>query len=367
MPIEALTKRSTKGSRLTPAEMDGNWDKLTNFSNGLETRIGVSLNPDGTIADQKVISASTATGTDSYAISVSGTFAAIADLAGRFIPVQIDVPNTGPATLTVNAFAATAIKKQGTIDLASGDLKPGVAVFVYDPINGVFELINPAGNSKVNYGLTTNSTNDYTLTVSSLSSSSFEMPVAYYAGLQVLVKFNATNTGASRLKLVSTSPAIDLGFADIRKNATTVLTGGELLANTIYELVFDGTYWQMQGISSNISLLPGFYSATSGNDMSTNLHTFTHGLGAAPKLVRAVVICISVDAGFAVNDELDIASISDIGGDAEAAASVSVDPVAGTIIVGMLGSSTFHANPKGAGAKTAIAKTKWKPKVYAWL
>ena len=371
MPIDTLIKRSTKGSRLTPQEMDGNWDKITNFTDGLETRIGVSLNPDGTIADQKVVSASTATGTDAYAVVVSGTFANITALAGRFIAVQIDVPNTGPATLTVNAFAATAIKKQGTLDLASGDLKPGVAVFVYDPVNAVFTLINPGANSKVNYGATTNSTNDYTLTVASLSSSSFEVPAALYAGFRVFVNFNATNTGASRLKVVATSPAIDLGFVDIRKNAVTVLTGGELLANTIYELVFDGTYFQMQGISANLGLLPGFYSATSANDLATNVHTFTHGLGATPKMVRVVIVCLAsgVDGAYLINDEVDLWALCDTNADAEPAASVTCAPVAGTIVVSFEGSGAGNQRitTKAGGAKVVATQTNWKPKVYAWI
>lgn len=364
MPIGTFTKRLTKGSGLTFAEGDGNLDLVANFVNALETRMDVSLNADGTVKDQRLPFASTLVGTDAYAVNIGGTYAAIGDLLGRIILVKIDVANTGPATLAVNSFTATAIKKFGVQDLASGDLKPGIAAFVYDTTNAVFNLLNPGTNSKENYSATTNSTNDYTATISSLSSSSFEVPAAYYAGFKVQVKINTTNTGAARLKIASTTPAIDLGFADIRKNGATALAGGELQANQIYTLIHDGTNWQLQGTGFAITTLPGFYSALSpSGDCTTLIHTWPHGLGAIPSLVRVVIKNLTTDQSYAVDDEIEVSGMR-IDGTGLVLACMSADA---TNIKLHFSSGAMAVTTKGTSNYNGIDETKWKPKAYAWL
>lgn len=45
----SLLKRIIKGSALTHGEVDQNWDDIISAFNTLETRIGVSLEADGTL------------------------------------------------------------------------------------------------------------------------------------------------------------------------------------------------------------------------------------------------------------------------------------------------------------------------------
>ncbi len=247
-----LLLRSEKGSALTHAEMDQNWTDIESFAAATDAQIAVSINPDGTLKDKGVEYAATLVGTDAYAITVAGTYSGLTDLAGRVLLVKIDVANTGPATLAVNGFSATAIYRPGGLALKSGDIKPGIAeLTLYPGGSPYFVLLNPgtlAGSGS--YSVTTNSTNDYTVTVNDLGAADFEVPAAYYAGYAVRVKINAVNTGAARIKISSTTPAIDLGFADIKKDSGTALTGGELQANQIYTLVHDGTNFQ---IASSVS------------------------------------------------------------------------------------------------------------------
>lgn len=267
-----LLKRSEKGSALTHAEMDQNWTDIEDGQTALETQVGVSINADGTLKDSKVVYAATLAGSDAYAVTISGTYATVADLAGRILLVKIDVANTGTATLNVNSLGATAIYRPGGVALRSGDLKQGVAeLTLYVGGSTYFVLLNPGANSLENYGETTNSSNDYTITVSDLDTSSFEVPAAYYAGYTVKAKINATNTGAARLKIVATDPSIDLGFADIKKNAGTALIGGELLINQVYEFVYDGTNFQIQtsGINPVVIQVVNASTGTAGSGSTT--------------------------------------------------------------------------------------------------
>jgi hypothetical protein len=285
--METLTKRSTKGSALTFGEMDGNWDKIAAGVAGVETQVAVSLNPDGTIRDQKVPYAATSNATDSYAAAITGTFAALSDLAGRVILILVDVPNTGPATLTVNGTLTDNILKQGGQALASGDIKAGVNAFMWDATSAAFLMVNaPGTNSPPNFGVTTNSSNDYTITVSSLNGSTFEVPAAYYAGYTVYAKINSAVTGAMRLKVAVTTPAIDLGFADVKKYGSVAIDSGDLAANQIYKFVHDGTNFQFIGHVNNEATRKftqtGIAIPTSAGNLAAPI---THGLGGIPDVV----------------------------------------------------------------------------------
>lgn len=268
-----LLKRAEKGSALTHSEMDQNWTDIEDYAAATDAQIGVSINADGTLKDKGVEYAATLVGTDSYAVTIAGTYAAITDLAGRILLVKIDVSNTGPATLNPNALGATAIYRPGGLPLRSGDIKPGIAeVTLYPGGSPYFVLLNPGTESlSGSYGVTTNSTNDYTVTVTDLGIADFEVPAAYYAGYSVKVKINAANTGASRIKIAATTPSIDLGFADIKKDSGTALTGGEFQVGQVYTLIYDGTNFQIAS-SAPASIIVQVITAelaTSSNNAAT--------------------------------------------------------------------------------------------------
>jgi hypothetical protein len=58
MPVSTLTLRLVKGSKLTPGEVDGNFTKLRDHSNGLETQINASLDGSGNLKGNAISSAS---------------------------------------------------------------------------------------------------------------------------------------------------------------------------------------------------------------------------------------------------------------------------------------------------------------------
>lgn len=315
-----LLKRSEKGSALTHNEVDQNWTDIEEAHNGLETRVDVTLNADGSLKTNPVEYAATLVGTDSYAVTLAGTYATLADLAGKVLLVKIDVANTGPATLNPNGLGATAIYRPGGVALRSGDLKQGVAqLTLYVGGSTYFVLLNQGANSMENYSATSNSGNDYTITVSDLDSSSFEVPAAYYAGYTVRAKINAACTGASRLKIVATDPSIDLGFADIKKNGNSAIESGDFAVDRIYEFVHDGTSFQLVSpIHTQQQLIATEYSAssidipTSAGNLASAL---THNLGGEPSSVTWRLVNIGnasgISHGYAVGDRVDLGSCTD--------------------------------------------------------
>lgn len=315
-----LLKRSEKGSALTHAEVDQNWTDIETAHNGLETRVDVTLNADGTLKANPVEYAATLVGTDSYAVTLDGTYATLADLAGKILLVKIDVSNTGPATLNPNALGATAIYRPGGLALRSGDLKQGIAqITLYVGGSTYFVLLNPGANSPANYGATTNSSNDYTITVTDLDTDSFEVPAAYYAGYTVKAKINSANSGAARLKVAATDPSIDLGFADIKKNGSSALEANDLAVDRIYEFVHDGTNFQLASpIHTQQQVIATEYSSSSiaiPTSAGVLAAALTHSLGGAPSVVMWRLVNVGnasgVAHGYAVGDQVALDSCTD--------------------------------------------------------
>ena len=66
-------------------------------------------------------------------------------------------------------------------------------------------------------------------------------PTAYFAGMQIYVRFSTTNTGAA------TFNANSLGAKDIKKGTAgaTALSASDLIVGKIYTLLYDGTNFQI--------------------------------------------------------------------------------------------------------------------------
>src|SRR5438045_2741826 len=117
MPVEPLTLRLEKGSELTFAEGDGDFEKLRDAHDSLEETVLLAINEDGTLKNGRVGYAADTGATDAYAVTISGSFADINSLLGVLIVVKANTTNTGAVTLAVNGFAATAVKKDHGIAL----------------------------------------------------------------------------------------------------------------------------------------------------------------------------------------------------------------------------------------------------------
>lgn len=65
-------------------------------------------------------------------------------------------------------------------------------------------------------------------------------PLSYTAGLVVRTKANASNTGATTLRVMPLAPVAVVGLG-----GTAALIGGEIVAGQIYEFVHDGNVWHL--------------------------------------------------------------------------------------------------------------------------
>lgn len=107
---------------------------------------------------------------------------------------------------------------------------------------------------------------------------------AYAAGQAFLIQFTNANTGAATLNLNS------LGAKALRKNSSTALASGDIVAGQIYLLVYDGTNLQLEGNlgsgSGASGYAPEMYSVwnTAGSTLGGNADTFAIVGGGAPSI-----------------------------------------------------------------------------------
>jgi hypothetical protein len=151
--------------------------------------------------------------------------------AGLIVNFTASTTNTGASTLNVNSLGAKSIKKHGITTLDPNDIVSGAAVTViYDGTN--FQLVNKAQGTVV-YGADTNTTAGvYTVALSPALS-------AYTTGLVVFFKANTTNSGSATLNVNG------LGAKTIKKNATSDLSGSDIIVSQEVAVVYDGTNFQL--------------------------------------------------------------------------------------------------------------------------
>jgi len=159
LKITALIQRAIKGSPLTAAEGDSNWQTIQDFCNSIGAYFSTVLNNDGTLKSSTVATAalqpnsvtpaklsfqsvkyfedSSATA-DVYVITPDPALTAY--VTGVTVYMRPAKNNTGACTLNINGLGAVAIHKNGNLDLAADDLvNGGVHIFTYE--DGFFQLV----------------------------------------------------------------------------------------------------------------------------------------------------------------------------------------------------------------------------------
>ncbi|HHV75528.1 MAG TPA: hypothetical protein GXX41_13020 [Thermoanaerobacterium sp.] len=111
----------------------------------------------------------------------------------------------------------------------------------------------------VPYAVATGSANAYTVTISGITS--------YKEGLAIAVKINTDNTGASTINVNG------LGAKSIKKPNGNDVVAGNLKANSIYTLRYNGTNFILQGSDSagNATAADVLAGKTFSNDSNTNI------------------------------------------------------------------------------------------------
>ena len=104
-------------------------------------------------------------------------------------------------------------------------------------------LNNP--NNYTNYLVDSGAANSYVVTFPT------GLTPTYTAGLAVVMKVTNANTGASQINVNS------LGLKNITKQGTTALSLGDLTANSIVMLIYDGTQFQLASGSGSGTVASG--------------------------------------------------------------------------------------------------------------
>lgn len=88
---------------------------------------------------------------------------------------------------------------------------------------------------------------------------------AYATGQEFLIKMNATNTGASTINVSG------LGAKSLTKGGATALASSDLLIDAVYKIVYDGTQFQVSGISATVATQAEVATGTDNTKMVTPL------------------------------------------------------------------------------------------------
>lgn len=108
-------------------------------------------------------------------------------------------------------------------------------------------------------------------------------PTAYTTGMRFTFKAGTANTGACSLNVNG------LGAKTIKKNYNSDLATGDILANQIIEVVYDGTNMQLVSATSQAVQ---FKNGVTTRDLSLAdaTQTIAHGLGVTPKYIRITTV-----------------------------------------------------------------------------
>lgn len=108
-------------------------------------------------------------------------------------------------------------------------------------------------------------------------------PTAYVTGQTFTFKAGTANTGACTLNVNS------LGAKTIKKNYNSDLATGDILANQIVQVTYDGTNMQLVSPSSQPALFAQGQTSRAAASGDGDI-TIAHGLGVTPKLVKVTAM-----------------------------------------------------------------------------
>jgi len=176
---------------------------------------------------------------------------------------------------------------------------------------------------------------------------------AYVAGEVIRFKADTANTATGAVDVNVNAR----GAKNLFKNVTTELDAGDIPINSVVTAVYDGTNFQVLAIAGVTSQL---YTGTAAATLAAGSQTFAHGLVTTPRIVRAVLICTTAQAPYALNDELDVDGAFNTGGSNP---EISYHANITNIVVTLY--STSIRVVSASGTYLNLTAGSWKVKVYA--
>lgn len=259
---------------------------------------------------------------------------------------------TNPNGLT--ALSLAPLVANSPIAVGNNNSISGTAITTTNPV------IDQAFISPYNmgYAADTGTTNTFAITLS-------PVPASYTAGMRVVLKAANANTGASTLNVNT------LGAKTIKKNYNSDLISGDVLANQIIEVVYDGTNFQLA--SPTGQLFQGITAhGTANHDVSvTGSQAIAHGMGIAPKLVRinfGFTNGAVINVGFASysgggGGYLGISKDTSTGQSTTEGANlnlyVTIGSVWASVVIASIDATNINLTWGGNGSPTGIAHFNW--------
>lgn len=219
--------------------------------------------------------ADTVTTLDNVVLGIAqGTGSADGLISGGVLVKGVDANQTG---LTANSIYY-ASNTAGGISLTSGTNTRVVGIatsttqLYFDPeFNKTYK----------DYAVDSAGTDSYAITLQSAFG-------AYYAGMEVSFKAGTANTGACTLNVNG------LGAKTIKKDVSTDLATGDILANQIVTVKYDGTNFQMVSLSSGL--------ATTTSATTAKLYTVGALDNTLAKTYFNIILPFTLWTGSVVND-----------------------------------------------------------------
>lgn len=180
--------------------------------------------------------AASSAGTDAYAITLTPTVTAYAQ--GDVFRFKADVANTGACTLNVNGLGAISLKVYGANPRDNYITANSIVECIYNSTGPVMNITSVSSQSQISqdgqevYAASTTGNDTYVVTMT-------PAPTAYTTGMHVYSKVDTGNTGAATININS------LGAKTITKVDGSALQTGNIPANGIIHLVYDGTNFQL--------------------------------------------------------------------------------------------------------------------------
>lgn len=185
---------------------------------------------------------------------------------GHTIVFTANATNTGGATLNVNSKGAKTFKKEiegSLIDLFYGDIASGrIYEAIYD---GTYFILKQPSRRDEFYQASSVGTDAYAVSLSNEMIYNFSV----YNGLTVRMKADVSNTGTATLAVNgAAAKTIKKGT---KNNGLVDLDNNDIIADGLYTLIYDGTYFQLQNPTFQTSIIFGTYNGdgTSNRQIST--------------------------------------------------------------------------------------------------
>jgi len=260
-----ITTATTRTMTVPDADFTPVGTTLTQTMTNKSLSTGTKINTSGSDATGSLYYRASDGSLTALAPGAAGT---ILDISAGGLPEFIPNPSAANASTTVKGVSQEATQAQTIARTQAGS-------------TGADLFVNPAT-------LTTVQTYDYVAdTGSSTAYAIAPTPaITAYATGQVF-RFKAINANTTATPTLAVS-----GLASpktIVKNGATALAIGDIAANSIVEVMYNGTAFELQTPSANSNSFSGMFKSgtTTKNsaDASTS-QTIAHGLGVTPKYVR---------------------------------------------------------------------------------